>query len=486
MTFADGLVIEVLRARVRAGDGDRPALFDETASLTYRELASAVERRARELRADGVAEGSRLAVVARNDIPSVVVFAAANALGAAVLMLHERMSDAERRAAVSGFGADLVADPADGSGAPRPVEPGAGVDAVLRDGPALALTTSGTQGRPKIVQRRWAGSMANSHAYALALGLTPADRVITTSPLNHSYGLEAGVLAAFAVGAGHVIPPVPTAPARLTALVERAGCTVLQTVPALYRWYGQSGVPRLRDWKRCVSAGDALPAETADQWAREGAPLWNHYGATEIGQITAGPADPPGAVGEPVPGVAVRAESAGAAAPLLVRCPGPDPVQVIDGRAVPLTDTDGWVPMGDLGHVDDGGRVHLSGRRGSLVNIAGNKVDPAEVERAARPHPGVRDCAVVGVPGTDGVTRLYAFVEVQPGPTAFDPAALRRRLRRELGPAKVPAVIRPVAELPRTGTGKIRRWLLTEPADSPGSPSAGPFTAPSTSTEDDR
>lgn len=465
MSLHDAILLEVLRSQLRE-HGERTALIDEGGSVTYRELVRAVEDRRHQLDRFGITDRSRVGLVAGNDITSVITFAAANALGAAVLLLHERMRPGERDSALSHFGATAVLDQAGERHASAPQS------ADLPHGPALALATSGTSGRPKVVQREWAGSMANSHAHALALGLNPVDGVLTTSPLNHSYAIEGGVLAALAVGASHVIPPVPTAPVRLRELADRGSSTVLQSVPALLRWYGQDGIPRARTWKSCVSAGDRLPAEVAEQWARADAPLWNHYGASEIGQISIGPAESTGSVGLPVEGVALRTPGStrDAAGTVEVRCSGLTPRLLSAGRAEPLADGHGWVEMDDVGLVDALGRLQLTGRRGRLINVAGNKVDPAEVEQVIRRYPGIADCAVVGRQGPDDDAQVCAFVELSAEGSAagFDTSALRREVRGQLSASKVPAVVHVVDELPRTGTGKVRKGLLGElVADSP-------------------
>ncbi|GAB3213767.1 class I adenylate-forming enzyme family protein [Marinactinospora thermotolerans] len=476
--MADSL-LELLRAWTRAGGGERVALLDTTGHVSYRRLLRAVEEAVGRFRGEGVTEQGRIALVARNDIPSVVAFAAINAIGAPVLVLHDRMARAERDTAVRGFGAGHVVEDGHVVAVARTGDPPG-----LPPGPAIAMVTSGTLGRPRIVCRAWAGSMANSRAYAQALGLEPIDCVLTTSPLNHSYSLEAGILAALSAGAGHAIPSVPATPAGVAALVHRGAVTVLQTVPALYRWYAGSGIPQMRVWKRCVSAGDLLPPEIAEEWARRGAPLWNHYGASEIGQITLGPADPAGSVGRPLEGIDVCApQTAGAPGAVRVRCAGLSPLLVTEEGAEPIADSDGWVDIGDLGRVDGFGRLYLAGRQGGLLNIAGNKVDPAEVEAEIRRLPGVRDCAVVGRE-VDGAVRLWAFVEPSPGsePSSLDPRALRARLRGRLSPTKVPTVVRVVEELPRTGTGKIRRWLLgasPQAAAATGGRAPGPGPRPS-------
>ncbi|KAB7841650.1 class I adenylate-forming enzyme family protein [Streptomyces mobaraensis] len=440
--------LDVLAGHRRAGRGDRPALADRRRSVTYAELEREVTERARVLSGTGVGPGVPTAVVLTCLLESVADFAAALSLGAAVLVLQERVGGAERAATLDDFGAELLV--ADGRVArPRPGGRNAGA-------PAFAVASSGTGGRPKVISREWPGTFRNSAAFACRLELDADDVVLTTSPLGHSYAIEAGTLAVLASGACQVVPSGPLTPARAAALAERHRPTVLQTVPLVLDWWGRGGVPRAGRWKRCVSAGEALPPAAAGPWHAAGIPVLDHYGNSELGQLTLGPAGGEG-VGRPLPGVGLRAGTTGPG-PVTARFPGLSPVRMRQGRPVPLADADGWVATGDLGVLGPGGGLRLTGRADALINVGGNKVSPTEVEAVLRGLPGVGDCAVVGRPGPAGGTQVWAFVEADA--RDFDAAALRRRAGELLTPVKVPTVIRRVDALPRTPSGKIRRGPL--------------------------
>ncbi|MFD9483758.1 class I adenylate-forming enzyme family protein [Streptomyces sp. NPDC059991] len=447
MTVDDTLV-DVLAGHRRAGRGDRPALVDQRRSVTYAELEREVTARVRELRSAGVRPGTRTGVVLTSSLDSVVDFAAATSLHAAVLVLQERAGEAERSAALAGFGAELSIDAA---GVTRLRSPRPG-----RGGPAFAVTSSGTSGRPKVISREWSGTLHNSATFARGLGIDADDVVLTTSPLGHSYAIEAGTLAVLSAGACQVIPSGPLTPARAAALAERHRPTVLQSVPLILDWWGRGGVPHTGSWKRCVSAGEALPAQAVTAWHDAGITVYDHYGNSELGQLTLHPAGGGGSVGHPLPGVRLKA-GGDEPGPVVVCFPGLSPVRMEEGHPVPLADNEGWVATGDLGVLDDGG-LRLTGRSDLVINIGGNKVSPLEVETVLRALPGVNDCAVVGRPGPSGENQVWAFVEA--GAEEFDAAMLRRRAAELLMTVKVPSVIRRVDQLPRTGSGKIRRGLL--------------------------
>lgn len=447
--MADTLV-DVLAGHRRAGRGDRPALVDHQRSVTYTELEREVVARAGELRDSGVGPGTRIGIVLTSLLDSVVDFAAVTSLHAAVLILQEQAGSPERSAALADFGAEL--NLADGLVTRlRPAEPSDG-------GWAFAVTSSGTSGRPKVISREWPGTLRNSAAFAQGFGLDADDVVLTTSPLGHSYAIEAGTLAILSAGACQLVPPGPLTPARAVLLAEQHRPSVLQSVPVVLDWWGRGEVPHAGAWKRCVSAGDALSDRAVTAWHDAGIPVHDHYGNSELGQLTLHPAGGGGSVGHPLPGVGLKAGD-GEPGPVVARFPDLFPVRMEAGRAVPLADADGWVTTGDLGVFDDAG-LRLTGRSDLLINIGGNKIAPAEVENVLRGLPGVQDCAVVGRPGPAGESQVWAFVEA--GADEFDAAALRRRARELLMAVKVPSVIRRVDELPRTGSGKIRRGLLME------------------------
>ncbi|WP_329403510.1 class I adenylate-forming enzyme family protein [Streptomyces melanogenes] len=449
MTVDDTLV-DVLAGHRRAGRGDRPALVDQRRSVTYAELEREVTVRVRELRSTGVGPGTRTAVVLTSSLDSVVDFAAATSLGAAVLVLQERAGETERSAALTDFGAELSIG-ATGVIRLRPPRPGGG-------DPAFAVTSSGTGGRPKVISREWSGTLHNSATFARGLGIDADDVVLTTSPLGHSYAIEAGTLAVLSAGACQLIPSGPLTPARAAGLAERHRPTVLQTVPLIVDWWGRGGVPHAGWWKRCVSAGESLPAQAVTAWRDAGVPVYDHYGNSELGQLTLHPAGGGGSVGHPLPGVKLKA-GGDEPGPVVACFPGLSPVRMEEGHPVPLADAEGWVATGDLGVLDDDG-LRITGRSDLVINIGGNKVSPLEVETVLRALPGVDDCAVVGRPGPSGETQVWAFVEA--GADEFDAAALRRRAGELLMTVKVPSVIRRVDRLPRTGSGKIRRGLLIE------------------------
>ena len=118
---------------------------------------------------------------------------------------------------------------------------------------------------------------------------------------------------------------------------------------------------------------------------------------------------------------------------------------------------DGHLVTGDLGSLDDVGRLHLAGRLSLVLEVGGKKVNPEEVEEVLRQHPDVKDCAVTSIQISDSISRLRAIIV--PQTPAMPPSAgdLRSFARTCLQPPKVPRSFVLVETLPRSSIGKILR-----------------------------
>jgi long-chain acyl-CoA synthetase len=312
-------------------------------------------------------------------------------------------------------------------------------------GPGVGLCTSGTTGLPTVVSTDWPDLLANARAFAVAAGVEAGDVVWCGTPMHHRYCFAAGLLGSLAVGATVVLTPA-VGPGDFTGRLLDEGVTVLLSVPYLYGWYlrqldREPDLPARWSLRRCVAAGAPLPAGTAARWrAATGLPLLSHYGSTEDGQISVGTGEPDEGVGRILPDREVRVDAAGE---VLVRRAGAGP----DGP---------WRRTGDTGRLDERGNLHLVGRLGDRLNIAGRKVDPVEVEDVLRTHPAVADCAVAAAPGPGG-DEVVAFLATT-GPVAD--AELRRHLAAVLSAYKLPRRLVRVTEVPRSRTGKVRRGAL--------------------------
>jgi acyl-CoA synthetase (AMP-forming)/AMP-acid ligase II len=214
-----------------------------------------------------------------------------------------------------------------------------------------------------------------------------------------------------------------------------------------------------------------MPAEAlnrAEQSFR--ATVLDEYGLTEASAIVV---NRPGgdrraeSCGKPFPGTVRVVDAAGNDVPpgtsgeIVVRGPTLFPGYLDDAELNAAAFLPGgWFRTGDLGSLDDDGFLYLTGRLTEMIDRAGEKIAPAEIDRLLLAHPTVRDAAAFGVPDSRLGEDIVAAVAPQPG-VRIMPRELRRWLLDHLSGYKVPRRIWLVAEIPRTETGKPRRAELT-------------------------
>lgn len=348
------------------------------------------------------------------------------------------------------------------------------------DGARLYLLSSGTTGLPKIVVRTADALDAVARNVACAARLEPGDVVLGVTPGCHSYGVENVILAPLYAGCTvHLCQRFDTL--RIHRAAAEGRISVFPGVPAMFELLAENTTqPASFAAARCVySAGATLPRAVFDKFAdRCGAPIGQLYGMSEVGSVTfndpTAPHHDPACVGLPMHGVRVRiARRSGAAARIdaapseegEVRITAPSMLcgyLADDGMTVapPSTLRDGFLETGDLGRIDERGRLTITGRTKLVVDVAGLKVNLLEVEDTMRSHPEVRDCVVVPVAVSGTVIRLKAVVVPRAPDAPPAPDLLREFLRDRLAPHKIPRVFDTRASLPRSPTGKILRFQV--------------------------
>ena len=434
--MSTGVGARALREAVEAAASRSPeqvAIADAEGARTYAALAELLAG------AGEGRQGERRAERLSPALGDVELLLAEACRGASMLVLDAAATDWELERAGSIFSA-------------------AGDEASGRHGPVLGLCTSGSSGLPKVVELDWESLLENAASFAGAAAYGPDDVLWCTTPLAHLYCLGAGVLGGLLSGSTVLLGKGMLGPAEFERVVVDERPTVLLSVPFLFRRYLQvlgeapAIVSELR-LRAAIAAGEPVPRELTEAWREvTGADLLSHYGLTEGGQITlaAGGADE--GVGRPLDDVEVKIDAKDQV--LVRRRPPARAYRVIGQEGDPA----GWYATGDLGRLDERGNLHIDGRADSRINVAGKKVDPAEVEEALAECAGVADCAVAAVETPDG-SLVVAFLCAD-GAAATGDGALRTRLAERLSPHKLPRRFIRVAEIPRTLTGKVRRGEL--------------------------
>ena len=308
------------------------------------------------------------------------------------------------------------------------------------------------------------------------VGIGPGDRVFATSKLFFAYALENGLLGPLALGATAILHPDWADVDQVEEVVARHQPTAIFSVPSFYRRLlalPQARLAPFRAVRHYVSAGERLPVSMFDAWrGATGREILTIYGMSEtFCAAFMTPRDATGGLrsGRPLAGVDVRllAEdgrdaAAGQPGVLWVRHPALSSGYANRPEATREQFRDGWFCTKDVFVRDaDGGYSH-QGRSDELVKVAGQWVQPGELEEAVQGLDGVAEAACVPVPDADGFERMALFVAARGQDPQAAIAAAAAACEQKLPRHKRPKWILPVDELPRTATGKIQRYKLRE------------------------
>ncbi|MFI8519274.1 AMP-binding protein [Streptomyces sp. NPDC085481] len=342
------------------------------------------------------------------------------------------------------------------------------------DDVALIAFTSGTTGRPKGCMHFHRDVLAVADTFsAHVLRPEPDDVFAGSPPLGFTFGL--GGLVVFPLRAGACAVLLEQAgPKQLLAAIDEHRVSVLFTAPTAYRvMLDELGAHDLGSLRRCVSAGENLPAETWEAWhARTGLKLINGIGATELLHIFISAADGdirPGTTGRPVPGWEARVIGRngrelpdGEEGLLAVR--GPVGCRYLADRRQAEYVHEGWNVTGDTYVREPDGYFRYVARADDMIISAGYNIAGPQVEEALIAHPDVVEAAVVGRPHPLRGQIVVAYTVVRDGVPrdATTAAALRAFVRARLAPFKSPREIVFLDALPRTATGKLQRFRLRD------------------------
>lgn len=349
--------------------------------------------------------------------------------------------------------------------------------------PAIMYYTSGSTGHPKAVIHAARGLYAWRVTAQYWLDLKPGDTIWCTADTGWSKAATSILIGPWSCGACSVFYEGPFDAAKRLELLETLGVTVYCAPSTELSRIVDVDVSRydLSRLRRVVTAGESLNPAVAHRFEQAvGVRIDEAYGQTECQMVTAS-----------VPGGEIRYGSMGRAAP------GCD-LDVIDGEGNRLPpgeegdvalmtpnpqimlgywqdpertesiylDSPGgrWLLTGDRAAKDEDDFVWFRGRSDDVINSAGYRIGPLEVENALLEHAAVQMCAVVGSPDTERGEIVKAFVVLRPGvePSPELTARLQTHVKSVTAPYKYPRAIEYVAELPTTLTGKIRRRTLRD------------------------
>ncbi|MFJ6833834.1 AMP-binding protein [Streptomyces sp. NPDC091209] len=365
-----------------------------------------------------------------------------------------------------------------------PDEPFEAVDTAADD-VALIAFTSGTTGRPKGCMHFHRDVLAIADTFSKHVLQPHEDDVFAGSPpLGFTFGLGGLVVFPLRTGACSLLLE-QAGPKQLLPAIAEHRVSVLFTAPTAYRaMLAELAEPDEHDigsLRRCVSAGENLPAATWRDWhGRTGLGIINGIGATELLHIFISAADGqirPGTTGLPVPGWHARVvDTEGAPLPdgepglLAVR--GPVGCRYLADPRQREYVRGGWNITGDTYVRESDGYFRYVARADDMIISAGYNIAGPEVEDALTRHPDVLETAVVGRPDEARGQIVVAYTVLKQG-ARRDAEALRAFLKSELAPYKCPREIVFLDALPRTATGKLQRFRLREKTEAEADLSTG-------------
>ncbi|WP_245305403.1 benzoate-CoA ligase family protein [Bradyrhizobium sp. LTSP857] len=497
---------DVLARNLNAGRGGKTAYIDQRGTWSYGQLAERVARFGNLLRGLGIQREQRILICLPDTIDWPTSFLGAVKAGVVVIPVNTLLGEAEYRTILAdsrarllivseelyplfanlidaapdlehilvsgsqGFGHALFEDALQAAVATDYAAP------TVNDEVCFWLYTSGSTGTPKAAVHVHATLGYTASCYgAHVLRLTADDVVYSVSKLSFAYGLGNSMVHPLSVGATTVLASERPTPNSVADLMRMRGITVFFAVPTFYTAF-LAADPVEREALRlrcCLSAGEALPVSIGQTWSeRFDVDILDGLGSTEMistflcnrmGEVRYGTS------GKPVPGFEIRlVDEAGAVVAqgemgeLQVRGPTTAIMYWNDRERSRSTFLGEWLRSGDKYIQDKDGYYSHCGRRDDMMKVGGIYVSPIEVEGALLSHPDVLEAAVAGWPDEDGLIRPKAFVILKPSgkPNEAMALALREHCRKQLATFKYPRWIEFRTELPKTATGKTRRFKL--------------------------
>lgn len=423
-------------------------------SATRLELLTRGRGIADELSTRGVLAGDALAVRLPNSIDFLATVVAALHLDLVLVPVDRDATEEELMAVLAQFEVRALAYTNDRRSIAFSTREAAG-RLELPAGSRLVKLTSGSTGRPKGIVTTEANLVADATNICTSMDIRPGDVSLGAIPLSHSYGFSNLVTPLLLQGTALVISN-DYLPQSLLDLANAHRCTVVPLIPMVFEHLATAAHGSFLTARTFLSAGAPLPPAVSRRFReRFGHDIHSFYGCSECGGITydrPGAAVERGTVGGALDGVTLETDGERLA---------------VSGPAVAagyLLDAATFVPFADRRFVTDDlvevrdGEIALAGRAGDVINIAGKKVNPREIEAVIRQIDGVRDVRVYGeAAGARGAVVAAAVV----GAPDLTREQIRSHCRAKLSPHKVPRIVKLIDSLPLDERGKVKRAALS-------------------------
>ncbi|MBB2991800.1 acyl-CoA synthetase (AMP-forming)/AMP-acid ligase II [Mycolicibacterium iranicum] len=464
--------------------GDAEAVVDGPLRLSFTELVDRISCAAGAFAELGISKGDRAAVWAPNSVEWIIAAFGLLTAGGVLVPVNTRFKADEAGDIIARSGAKAVLVQQGFLGVEYTAPGGVPVidlkSDFLSSGTPFAcplestdisdiIFTSGTTGRPKGVMMNHQQNLRLYEEWCDLADLREGDRYLMVNPYFHTFGYKAGLIASFIRGA--TMLPVPVFDVdRVVELIAEERITMLPGPPTLYHsLLGVEDKSTLATLRAGVTGAADIPVELIRR-VHEELPfqtLATGYGLTEAGTVTLSrPGDSfediATTAGVACDGVEMRIAADGE---VLVRGYTVMQGYLDDPAATAETiDADGWLHTGDLGTVDDAGRLRIVGRKKDMFIVGGFNAYPAEIEGFLLEHPDVAQAAVIGVPderlGQVGKAFIVAQRHAGHGGGQLSAEGLIAWCRDRMAGFKVPRYVEFLDELPLNATGKVMKDKL--------------------------
>lgn len=496
---------------------EKTAIVEDDINITYRELQELVEGFSNGLGSLGICPSDCIAVVLPNCSEFVVSFYAAAKLNAVFLPLNHLFKEDELSYYINDSNAKvIITDTTRASLCQQIIAKSQRQIELITINAAVSASTyfydlilpestesateskidltqenflyqysSGSTGRPKRVGRTQQNLYHEVNNFTQTAQVTEADKILCLVPMYHAHGLGNCLLAALQNGATLVIleqfrqqgepmeVPFIFRRLRVLELIEQEQITILPAVPYIFNTLAETPADTpadLSSLRLCFSAGNFLGQEIFERFrTRFGVWVTQLYGCTEAGSVAIDldmTDKPYGSVGRPMQNVEIKIISdRGTTLPV---------GEIGEIVIVSQTLTSGYHNMpelnqqafkdgafftGDLGKIDESGRLYITGRKKILIDTGGRKVDPIEIEDVLVTHPHIKEAVVVGAKGFFAGEIIKAVIVIKEGETV-DKREISDYCKARLAEFKVPRMIEFRDEIPKSPLGKILRKAL--------------------------
>ena len=499
--------VDLISSVLKCGKSDRTAYIDENGSHSFQELENAVEKASQHLSNMGMRENERLLIAMLDRCALPIAFLACIRTGIVPILVNTLLTGEDYQYILEDSGAKTLVTSPELLDVFFPLKEKGLIQNIVLEGallesakslsgdpPAVAfrkpdapcfwLYSSGSTGRPKGTVHKQSSMNKTVAMYAKPiLTLQASDIIFSAAKLFFAYGLGNSLSFPMSVGATTILmSDRPTAESVFHRLVKHQ-VTVFFGVPTLYATllaHGKFPNKEELNLRLCVSAGEPLPEDIGLRWKdKTGLDILDGIGSTEMLHIFL--SNRPGQVrygttGIPVPGYELRIINENGQAvddDTIGELQVKGPTSAIEYWNQPAksksTFLGDWTKTGDKYKKNKDGFYVYCGRSDDMLKVGGIYVSPTEVESSLMRHPAVFEAAVVGRQDEQGLVKPECFLVINEGYSRNQELKdeIKSHVKNTLAPYKYPRWINFVEALPKTATGKIRRYMLRQASDNP-------------------